>query len=57
MAGGLDSRFGLYKVDFETLQRKQTQAAAYYSYIIKSRANMNLSREKISLPVNRMLQE
>ncbi len=34
---GLDSRFGLYKVDFETLERKPTNAAAYYSYLIRSR--------------------
>lgn len=34
---GLDARFGLYKVDFETLKRKPTNAAAYYSYLIKSR--------------------
>lgn len=34
---GLDARFGLYKVDFNTLKRKPTNAAAYYSYLIKSR--------------------
>jgi beta-glucosidase len=34
---GLDSRFGLYKVNFDTLERTPTNAAAYYSYIIKSR--------------------
>jgi beta-glucosidase len=34
---GLDARFGLYRVDFDTLQRKSTNAAAYYSYLIKSR--------------------
>ncbi|MBU4321239.1 MAG: family 1 glycosylhydrolase, partial [Nitrospinae bacterium] len=34
---GLDARFGLYKVDFNTLERKPTNAAAYYSYLIKSR--------------------
>ncbi|NWF75046.1 MAG: family 1 glycosylhydrolase [Nitrospirae bacterium] len=34
---GLDSRFGLYRVDFETLERKPTKAALYYSYLIKSR--------------------
>ncbi|HXX56902.1 MAG TPA: family 1 glycosylhydrolase, partial [Thermodesulfovibrionales bacterium] len=37
---GLDSRFGLYKVDFDTLQRRPTNAAAYYSYLIKSRASL-----------------
>lgn len=35
---GLDARFGLYKVDFNTLKRKPTNAAAYYSYLIKSRS-------------------
>jgi beta-glucosidase len=35
---GLDARFGLYKVDFETLERKPTDAATYYSYLIKSRS-------------------
>lgn len=34
---GLDSRFGLYTVDFHTLQRRPTTAAAYYSYLIKRR--------------------
>lgn len=34
---GLDARFGLYRVDFDTLQRKSTNAAAYYSYLIRSR--------------------
>lgn len=34
---GLDSRFGLYTVDFQTLERRPTNAAAYYSYLIKSR--------------------
>lgn len=34
---GLGARFGLYRVDFKTLQRKPTNSAAYYSYIIKSR--------------------
>ncbi len=34
---GLDARFGLYKVDFNTLERKPTNAAAYYSYLIRSR--------------------
>ncbi|HCL82197.1 MAG: hypothetical protein A2077_02890 [Nitrospirae bacterium GWC2_46_6] len=35
---GLDARFGLYKVDFDTLKRKPTNAAAYYSYLIRSRS-------------------
>jgi len=35
---GLDARFGLYKVDFNTLQREPTNAAAYYSYLIRSRS-------------------
>ena len=34
---GLDARFGLYKVDFNTLERTPTNAALYYSYLIKSR--------------------
>ncbi|RJR23083.1 MAG: glycosyl hydrolase family protein [Nitrospiraceae bacterium] len=34
---GLDARFGLYKVDFDTLKRTPTNAAAYYSYLIKNR--------------------
>ena len=34
---GLDMRFGLYKVDFNTLKRRPTNAATYYSYLIKSR--------------------
>ncbi len=38
---GLDARFGLYKVDFNTLERKPTTAATYYSYLIKSR-NFNV---------------
>ena len=35
---GFDARFGLYHVDYETLKRKPTVAAAFYSYIIKSRS-------------------
>lgn len=34
---GLDARFGLYKVDFNTLERIPTKAALYYAYLIKSR--------------------
>lgn len=34
---GMDARFGLYSVDFDTLKRRPTNAAAYYSYLIKSR--------------------
>lgn len=34
---GLDARFGLYSVNFDTLKRRPTNAAAYYSYLIKSR--------------------
>jgi beta-glucosidase len=37
---GLDARFGLYQVDFSTLERKPTKAALYYSYLIKSRAGL-----------------
>jgi beta-glucosidase len=35
---GLDARFGLYKVDFDTFKRIPTKAAMYYSYLIKSRS-------------------
>jgi beta-glucosidase len=35
---GLDARFGLYRVDFETLERSPTYAATYYSYLIQSRS-------------------
>jgi beta-glucosidase len=35
---GLDARFGLYKVDFDTFKRMPTEAAIYYSYLIKSRS-------------------
>lgn len=34
---GLDARFGLYTVDFQTLKRRPTNAAAYYSFLIKNR--------------------
>ncbi len=34
---GLDARFGLYRVDFSSLERIPTKAALYYSYLIKSR--------------------
>lgn len=34
---GLDARFGLYKVDFDTLKRTPTNAASYYSYLIRTR--------------------
>jgi beta-glucosidase len=37
---GLDARFGLYRVDFDTMERKPTSAAAYYSYLIKSRSSL-----------------
>jgi len=36
---GLDACFGLYRVNFDTLERKSTNAAAYYSYLIKSRSS------------------
>jgi beta-glucosidase len=35
---GLDAKFGLYSVDYDTLARKPTPAASYYSYLIKSRS-------------------
>jgi beta-glucosidase len=34
---GLDARFGLYQVDFKTLERRPTKAALYYAYLIRSR--------------------
>jgi len=34
---GLDARFGLYKVDFKSYRRIPTEAASFYSYLIKSR--------------------
>ena len=37
---GLDSRFGLYRVDFDTLKRSPTPAATYYSYLIQSRSTL-----------------
>ncbi len=37
---GLDVRFGLYRVDFTTLKRIPTNAAAYYSYLIQSRSKL-----------------
>ncbi len=35
---GLDARFGLYRVDFGTLRRIPTNAAAYYSFLIRHRS-------------------
>ncbi len=35
---GLDARFGLYRVDFETLTRSPTFAVNYYAYLIQSRS-------------------
>lgn len=32
---GFDARFGLYRVDFDTFERKPTSAANFYSYLIK----------------------
>ncbi|MDA8089371.1 MAG: glycoside hydrolase family 1 protein [Nitrospiraceae bacterium] len=34
---GFDSRFGLYKVDFESYERKPTLAAAYFASLIKNK--------------------
>jgi beta-glucosidase len=34
---GFNARFGLYEVDFNTLERKPTKTAAYYSSLIKQR--------------------
>ena len=36
---GFGARFGLYRVDFETLERKPTASATYYAYLIKSRTS------------------
>jgi beta-glucosidase len=35
---GLDARFGLYRVDYDTLQRRPTNSAAFYAYLIKTRS-------------------
>ncbi|MCX8116446.1 MAG: family 1 glycosylhydrolase [Desulfobacterota bacterium] len=35
---GMDARFGLYRVDFETLERKATPVAKFYSFLIKRRS-------------------
>jgi beta-glucosidase len=35
---GLDAKFGLYSVDYNTLERRATPAAAFYSHLIKSRS-------------------
>ncbi|MEC4675357.1 MAG: glycoside hydrolase family 1 protein [Nitrospirota bacterium] len=37
---GLDAGFGLYSVNFETLERKPTAAAAYYSDLIRRRTSV-----------------
>jgi beta-glucosidase len=37
---GLDARFGLYRVDFNTLKRSPTSAATYYAYLISSRSQL-----------------
>jgi beta-glucosidase len=36
---GLDAKFGLYSVNYDTLARNPTLAASFYSYLIKSRSN------------------
>jgi beta-glucosidase len=36
---GLDARFGLYSVNYDTLERKATPAAAFYSHLIKNRSH------------------
>ena len=38
---GLDARFGLYSVNYDTLERKATSVAGFYSYLIKKRANFD----------------
>lgn len=37
---GLDARFGLYRVDFDTLERSPTFAGTYYAYLIQSRSDL-----------------
>ncbi len=37
---GLDARFGLYRVDFDTFERSPTHAATYYAYLIQSRSEL-----------------
>lgn len=32
---GMDARFGLYRVDFTTMERKPTRAVEYYAWLIK----------------------
>ncbi len=36
---GLDACLGLCSVDFDTLERRPTNAAAYYSYLIRGRSS------------------
>jgi beta-glucosidase len=37
---GFDVRFGLYRVDYQTLARVPTQAATYYSYLIQKNRHL-----------------
>lgn len=36
---GLEANFGLYSVDYHTLERKATTVAGFYSYLIKKRSH------------------
>ncbi len=36
---GLDAKFGLYSVNYDTLERKATPVAGFYSYLIKKRSH------------------
>ncbi len=45
---GLDARFGLYRVDFDTLQREPTPAATYYADLIRDRTSIFNCRSKLS---------
>jgi beta-glucosidase len=37
---GLEAHFGLYRVDYKTFIRRPTQAATYYSYLIRNRSSL-----------------
>jgi len=36
---GFDAKFGLYSMNYDTLERKATPAASFYSYLIKKRSH------------------
>lgn len=43
---GLDSRFGLYRVDFKTFERTPTTAAKYYSFLINKARESSRENKK-----------